>query len=145
MGAVGVAAGDDHARPAWDFPSAFYFTYFTYHVVAVVAGVALVFGSRLYPRPGAPLRVFAVTLAWAAVAGAGDLLTGGNYMYLRAKPVHGSLLNDMGPWPWYLVATAALGLAMLVVLQWIANVARRHDPLVASARAAPTRAAATQS
>jgi hypothetical integral membrane protein (TIGR02206 family) len=123
---------------AWDFPSVFYFTYFTYHIVAVVAGLALVFGCGLYPRPRAPLRVFAATVAWAAVAGAGDLLTGGNYMYLRSKPVHGSLLSALGPWPWYLVGIAAVGLAMLVVLQGIANVARRHDR-----RAAPDVAGAS--
>jgi hypothetical integral membrane protein (TIGR02206 family) len=130
---------------SWDYPSVFYFTYFTYHVVAVVAGVGLVFGCGLYPKPGAAIRVFVGTLAWAAIAGAGDLLTGGNYMYLRAKPVHGSLLNDMGPWPWYLVATAALGLAMLLVLQAIANVVARHDPRAASEAARATRAAAAHS
>jgi hypothetical integral membrane protein (TIGR02206 family) len=130
---------------SWDYPSVFYFTYFTYHVVAVVAGVGLVFGCGLYPKPGAAIRVFIGTLAWAAVAGAGDLLTGGNYMYLRAKPVHGSLLNDMGPWPWYLVATAALGLAMLLVLQAIANIVGRHDPRAASEAAGATPAAAAHS
>jgi hypothetical integral membrane protein (TIGR02206 family) len=113
---------------AWDIPSVFYFTYFAYHVGAVVAGIALVFGSGLYPRPGAPLRVFAVTLAWAAVAGIGDLLTGGNYLYLRAKPVHGSLLSDLGPWPVYILAGAGVGLAMLYVLQGIADLAARRDP-----------------
>jgi hypothetical integral membrane protein (TIGR02206 family) len=113
---------------AWNFPSVFYFTYFDYHVVAIVAGVALVFGCGLYPHPGAALRVFAATLGWAAVAATGDIVTGGNYMYLRAKPVHGSLLSVLGPWPWYLVAIAAIGLAMLLVLQWIARLAERHDP-----------------
>jgi uncharacterized membrane protein YwaF len=37
------------------------------------------------------------------------------------------LLNVMGPWPWYIVATAALGLAMLLVLQLIADGVRRHE------------------
>lgn len=60
----------------------------------------LVFGCRLYPRPRAFWRVFALTLAFAALAGIGDLLTGGDYMYLRDKPSHDSLLNLMGPWPW---------------------------------------------
>ncbi len=130
---------------SWDYPSVFYFTYFTYHVVAIVAGIGLVFGCGLYPKPRAPLRVFAGTLAWAAVAGAGDLLTGGNYMYLRAKPVHGSLLDDMGPWPWYLVATAALGFAMLLVLQGIANVVARRDPRSSKQAGGATQAAAAHS
>lgn len=111
-----------------NFPSVYYFTYFVYHIGAVVAALVLVFGFRIYPRPRAALKVFVITLAWAAVAGIGDVVTKGNYMYLRAKPIHGSLLNVMGPWPWYIATTAALALAMLLVLQVIADQIRRLDP-----------------
>ena len=60
--------------------------------------------------------MFGITLVWAAIAGAGDLITGGNYMYLRDKPVHNSLLSLMGPWPWYVAGGVALGLALLLVV-----------------------------
>jgi hypothetical integral membrane protein (TIGR02206 family) len=113
---------------SWNYPSAFYFTYFDYHIVAIVAGIGLVFGCGLYPGQHAPRRVFLATLGWAAVAGAGDIITDGNYMYLRAKPIDGSLLNVFGPWPWYIVATAAIGFAMLLVLQGIAVFVRRRTP-----------------
>jgi hypothetical integral membrane protein (TIGR02206 family) len=109
------------------FPSAFYFTYFAYHVGAIVAACLLVIGERRYPRPGAAWRVFAITVAWAAVAGAADLATGGNYMYLRAKPVHSSLLSVMARWPWYIVETAVLALAMLLALQALTDLLRRRD------------------
>ena len=115
------------------FPSVYYFTYFVYHIGAVVAALMLVFGCARYPRPWAALRAFGATLLWAAVAAAGDLLTGGNYMYLRAKPVHSSLLNVMGPWPWYIATTAALALAMLLALQLLADVIRRLDRVPATA------------
>lgn len=108
------------------FPSAFYFTYFAYHVGAVVAACLLVIGERRYPRPGAAWRVFAITVAWAAVAGAADLATGGNYMYLREKPAHSSLLDAMGPWPWYIAETAVLGLAMLLVIEALTAAIRRR-------------------
>jgi hypothetical integral membrane protein (TIGR02206 family) len=110
-----------------DFPSLYYFTYFTYHIGAVVAACLLVFGCGIYPRPRAAWRVFGLTLAFAAIAGVGDLVTGGNYMYLRAKPSHNSLLNVMGPWPWYLATTALLALAMLLALAALADLARRAD------------------
>jgi hypothetical integral membrane protein (TIGR02206 family) len=113
---------------AQSFPSVYYFTYFIYHVGAVVAACLLVFGCRLYPRPGAFWRVFAITLAYAALAGAADVITGGNYMYLSATPAHNSLLNVMGPWPVYIAATAVLALGMLFVLQLLADWLRRHDP-----------------
>jgi hypothetical integral membrane protein (TIGR02206 family) len=95
---------------AWSFPSALYFTYFGYHIGAIVAAAFLVFGCRLYPRPGAVWRVYAATLAWAAIAGAADVITGGNYMYISHKPVHASLLNALGPWPWYIAVSVVVGL-----------------------------------
>ena len=112
---------------ARSFPSVYYFTYFIYHVGAVVAACLLVFGCRLYPRPAAFWRVFAITLAYAALAGAADVITGGNYMYLSAKPAHNSLLNLMGAWPVYIATTAVLALAMLFVLQLLADWLRLHD------------------
>jgi hypothetical integral membrane protein (TIGR02206 family) len=114
----------------WTFPSVFYFTFFVYHEVAIVAGLVLVFGLRLYPRPGAWRRTFAATCAVAACAGTADaLIHGADYMFLAAKPADGSLLNVLGPWPWYLVSVAAVALAMLLVLQALAGAAQRRDPL----------------
>ena len=90
----------------------------------LAAGIFLVAGRRIYPRPGAPLRVFLITIGFAAVAGLADLLTGANYMYLRIKPVAGSLLNVMGPWPWYIASGAVLAILFLTLLNtpfWLAR------------------------
>jgi hypothetical integral membrane protein (TIGR02206 family) len=106
------------------FPNALYFTYFLYHVGAIVAAAFLVFGCHLYPRPTAVWRVFAATLAWAAIAGLADVITGGNYMYLRSKPVHNSLLSVMGPWPWYIAAGIGVGLAMLLLVAVLTELIR---------------------
>jgi hypothetical integral membrane protein (TIGR02206 family) len=109
------------------FPDVFYFTYFLYHIGSLLAACLLVFGCGLYPRPGAMWRVYVITLGWAALAGIGDVVTGGNYMYLASKPIHNSLLNLMGPWPLYILSAAALGLVMFLVLDAIAKAAERHD------------------
>jgi hypothetical integral membrane protein (TIGR02206 family) len=106
------------------FPSIFYFTYFVTHVGAVVAACLLVFGLGLTPRPGAMWRVFGLTVAFAAIVGVADLVTGANYMYLRHKPEESSLLDAMGPWPWYIVAGAAFGLALFAALAALARTAR---------------------
>ena len=108
------------------FPNVFYFTYFLYHVGAIVAACLLVFGCSLYPRRGAIWRVYLLTLAFTALSGTGDLITGGNYMYLRSKPIHSSLLNVMGPWPVYIASGAALGLLLFSVLAAIAAIAARR-------------------
>ena len=110
------------------FPSAFYFTYFAYHVGAIVAAILLVFGWRMYPRPGSAWRAFGATLVVAAVAAAADLITGGNYMYLREKPAHSSLLSVMARWPWYIAEAAVLAVAMLLALEALTRWPARRSP-----------------
>jgi hypothetical integral membrane protein (TIGR02206 family) len=98
------------------FPSLFFFTYFATHCGAVVAALFLAWGCGLVPRSGAVGRVFVATATFAVVAGLGDLLTGGNYMFLREKPEAASLLDLMGPWPWYILTGALLAVAMFAAL-----------------------------
>lgn len=103
------------------FPDVLYFTYFVVHAGAIAAAGVLVFGLRRVPRRWAVWRVYGFTIAFAAVAAVGCLATGGNYMFLRRKPSSGSLLDLFGPWPWYIAGAAALGLALLLVLEAIAR------------------------
>ena len=106
------------------FPDVRFFTYFATHAGAIAAALLLVVGARRLPRPGAVRRVYAATAAFALLAAAGTVITGGNYMYLRHKPAHDSLLDVMGPWPVYIAAGAALALAIFVALDLIARPAR---------------------
>lgn len=102
--------GDQH------FPSFPYLQFYVTHDLVILAALFLVIGLALYPRPGAVRRIFLLTLAFALVVGLLDLVTGGNYMYLRQVPASGSLLNLMGPWPWYIAAGAVLTLVVLAIL-----------------------------
>lgn len=99
------------------FPDVLYFTYFATHSGAFAAACLLVLGERRVPRPGAAWRAFAVTAAFAILAAIGTIASNGNYMFLRRKPVNGSLLDIMGPWPWYIAAAATLGLALFLGLE----------------------------
>jgi hypothetical integral membrane protein (TIGR02206 family) len=110
-----------------EFPELVWWTFFVAHCGAVVAALVLVVGRRIVPGPGAVWRAFGATAVVAVAAGAANLLTGGNYMWLREKPDEGSLLDVMGPWPWYIVGAAAFGLLLFSVLAALA--ARvRPDP-----------------
>jgi hypothetical integral membrane protein (TIGR02206 family) len=109
-----------------DFPSVFYFTYFGYHLGAVVGASFLVFGLRIYPRRWAAARTLVATLAWAALAGTVDLITGGNYMYLAWKPTHSSLLSVLGPWPWYIGASIGVAVLMLGIVDIVTRSIIRH-------------------
>jgi hypothetical integral membrane protein (TIGR02206 family) len=98
------------------FPSFPYLQFYVTHDLVILAAVFLVIGLALQPRPGAVRRIFLLTLGFAVLVGLLDLATGGNYMYLRQAPASGSLLNLMGPWPWYIAAGAVLTLVALAIL-----------------------------
>jgi hypothetical integral membrane protein (TIGR02206 family) len=103
------------------FPDVLYFTYFATHIGAIAAACLLVFGERRAPRPGAVARVYALTAVFAACAAVATLATGGNYMFLRRKPAHGSLLDVMGPWPVYIAVGAVVGLLLFAALDALAR------------------------
>ena len=118
------------------FPDPAYFRFYVAHGGILVAALFLTVGLRITPRPGAPLRVFLATIVFTAVVGLADVLTNGNYMYLRLKPAAGSLLNVMGPWPWYIGSGLILAIVFLTVLNtpfWLA----RRKTARASAVAGP--------
>jgi hypothetical integral membrane protein (TIGR02206 family) len=98
------------------FPSFFYWHYFVTHGGVVVAAAFLGFGLQMTARPGAVRQVFLATATWAAVAAVGNALTGGNYMFLTEKPEAATLLDYMGPWPWYILTAALVALALFELL-----------------------------
>jgi hypothetical integral membrane protein (TIGR02206 family) len=98
------------------FPSFPYLQFYVTHDLVILAALFLVVGLALQPRPGAVRRIFLLTLGVAVLVGLIDLATGGNYMYLRQVPASGSLLNLMGPWPWYIATGSLLTLVVLTIL-----------------------------
>jgi hypothetical integral membrane protein (TIGR02206 family) len=98
------------------FPHLVFFQYIVGHVGIVVAAVFLVVGIGIVPRAGSVVRVFAITAGYTALVGLVDGLTGANYMFLRAPPGEWTLLRVLGPWPWYVVSAAGVGLVLLTVL-----------------------------
>jgi len=100
----------------WPSYPAIYF--FVAHGGIVIGAAVLVYGRLAPLRDGAVWRAFGKLLGYAAVVGTVDAILQANYMYLRQKPGNASLLDALGPWPMYLVAGAAVGLAFFWLL-WL--------------------------
>ena len=99
--------------PAVDgsFPDWRWMLYFAMHGGVIAAALVLVVGCGIRPRPGAAWRAFGWTLVYAGAVGIVDLITGANFLWLRAKPPQPTLLDWLGPWPVYLLGAGAIGLA----------------------------------
>ena len=110
------------------FPTYPYFQYYLAHGGVVAAALLVVFGLGLYPRGSAVARLAGITVAYTAFVGVVDALTGANYMYLRSKPATPTMLDVMGPWPWYIVYAGVVALVLFLALDALARVVARSRP-----------------
>jgi hypothetical integral membrane protein (TIGR02206 family) len=117
------------------FPTFLYLQFYAGHGLIVFAAIFLVFGLRNTPGRGAILRVFALTIAYMAIVAIVDLVTGGNYMFLRQKPAAPTLLDLMGPWPWYILSGSVLAAILFLALDLPFAMGRRRVPAVQPANA----------
>ncbi|HEU4940530.1 MAG TPA: TIGR02206 family membrane protein [Candidatus Eisenbacteria bacterium] len=90
------------------FPDTRCASFFALHGVVAISAAVVAFGVGVRPKPGANWRVFWFTNAYAAMIAVIDWTAGENFLYLRAKPSQPSILDVMGPWPWYVLAADAL-------------------------------------
>jgi len=98
------------------FPSPRFLFFFALHGGVVVCAVYLVAGLRLRPEPGGVWRAFGWLQVYLVGAATVDFFSGANYGFLRAKPPQASLMDLMGPWPWYLAGLEVLALALFSLL-----------------------------
>jgi hypothetical integral membrane protein (TIGR02206 family) len=112
------------------FPDWRWLLYFAMHGGVIAAAVVLVVGCRIRPRPGGAWRAFGWTAVYAVVVAVVDLATNANFLWLRAKPAQPTLLDWLGPWPVYLMAAGAIGLAgfHLLALPFRAGGGTTGDP-----------------
>jgi hypothetical integral membrane protein (TIGR02206 family) len=101
----------------WEpFPSFGTVQFFVAHGLTLSAVLYLLWSGQMRPRPGSPIRAMIFVNLWAVVAGTADWLFTTDFMYLRAKPQNASLLDLLGPWPWYILAAEAVAFCLFLLL-----------------------------
>ncbi len=103
-----------------DFAHPRYFAFWALHVLIVWAAVYLVFGLGLSLRWSDYGAVVATTAVWLVATYSFNLAAGTNYGYLMRKP-DGSILDLLGPWPWYVLVEIGLVASVWALLTWAAR------------------------
>lgn len=101
-----------------DFPSLQFLSFFSLHSLVVWAAVYLTWGVGLRPDWRSYRTAVGTTLSWGVVMFVFNSLADTNYGFLNTKPAVESLLNMLGPWPWYLLSEVVLGAAAWALITW---------------------------
>ena len=103
----------------WEhFPSVSTVQFFIAHGLVVSAALYLVWSRQVRPQRGSVARAMIAVNLLALFDGTFDAVFKTDYMYLRAKPQNVSLLNYLGPWPWYVLSAEPVALALFLLLYW---------------------------
>ncbi len=97
--------------PSWEFVQ-----FFWSHGGILLAIVYIIAAQGFRPRKGSPLRMLLAINVYALVVGFIDWRFHWNYGYLCRKPVEPSLLDYLGPWPWYILSGEGIAFASFLLL-----------------------------
>ena len=67
-------------------------------------------------------------MVWAIAVFAFNLVADTNYGYLNRLPKSASLLDFLGPWPWYVVFEVVIVAAVWALLTWPWCRAQQREP-----------------
>ena len=100
----------------YDFPHWNYFVYFAMHAGLILLPLyyCIVLGHRI--RKVDIWNAFWVANVFLILTMALNFSIGSNYMFTRHKPEVASIMDVMGPWPWYLVVLQFVALILFVLL-----------------------------
>jgi hypothetical integral membrane protein (TIGR02206 family) len=100
----------------YGFPHYRFIEFFTLHGTIIIAVIYMTVVERFRPTWRSLLRIFVFfNVLWLFDAGVNRLI-GSNYLYTQGKLPTPSLLDVLGPHPWYLLAMEVLGILVCLLL-----------------------------
>lgn len=98
------------------FPHFTFLKYWVVHGGLLVAIVSYTVVFGLYPNRRSILRAFGWLQVYAVSVYLANLALGSNYFYIMQKPPTASLLDHLGPWPWYILVAEGLTLLLFALV-----------------------------
>ena len=100
------------------FPHLLFISYWIVHCGLILHIICVIIVWRVTPRKVGIIYSFLWLNAYALTIMVFNYFTGANYMYMMQKPPFGSLLDFLGPWPWYILFAQPIAL-LLLWLAWL--------------------------
>ena len=117
MGSIGAAmALLTPDLTIYGFPHYRFIEFLTLHGTIIVAVVYMTVVEGFRPSWQALLRVFVIANLYWLLCALLNPLIGSNYLYTQGKLPTPSLLDVLGPYPWYLLWMEAIGILLCLLL-----------------------------
>lgn len=93
-----------------NYPSRAFIIFFVNHSSIIISIIYFTFVFRLRPYLPSIKRTFLWSQVYFVSAFTVNLILGTNYGFLMEKPGQGSLIDYLGPWPYYLISLEIMAL-----------------------------------
>lgn len=101
------------------FPQLPFVMFFVQHFAIVTAALYLPIVAGWRPKLPfwkSPLEIYGCSVVYLAVAMTANRMLGSNFGFASHPPDNPSLIDHLGPWPWYLVSMQAIALLFFLLL-----------------------------
>jgi hypothetical integral membrane protein (TIGR02206 family) len=119
----------------YGFPHFRFFQTLIAHGLILTAALFMTLVEGLRPTRRSLVRVLVGMNAYLLLVAGVNALLGSNYLFIAYKPETASIVDFLGPWPWYIVAMEVIGflncLVLYVPFEWID---RRRQRVLAPAK-----------
>lgn len=108
------------ATPVLDLsiPHFRYFHFFYTHIGIILAALYFTWIKGYRPTFKGIIKTMVALNILVPIVFAINVIVEGNYMFLRMKPENGSLLDFLGPYPWYILSLEVVTFIIFLVL-WL--------------------------
>lgn len=100
----------------YDFPHFRFLHFFIAHISIILAVFYMLWVEKFQVKFKSVWKAFAALNVIALVVFLVNRLTGGNYMFLAQKPTNASLIDFLGPYPWYILTLELVVLIIFLLL-----------------------------
>ena len=100
---------------AYAFPHYRFYQFFVSHGSIVTATLFITFTKGYRPVFKSIWKVFLITNAYMVFIAFFNWLSDGNYLFICHKPETASIIDYLGPWPWYVLSLELVGIASFFI------------------------------
>jgi hypothetical integral membrane protein (TIGR02206 family) len=100
----------------YDFPHFRFLHFFIAHISIILAVFYMLWVEKFHIKFKSVWKAFAALNILALLVFFVNRFTGGNYMFLAQKPTNASLIDFLGPYPWYILSLELVVLFIFFLL-----------------------------